>query len=49
VASRRAVESALSDSSIIEADDIDEASGLAAGCPNLTSGGSLEIYEAMPM
>jgi hypothetical protein len=45
----RGAASGLSGYSIIEANDIDAAAGLAAACPNLSSGGSLEIYEAMPM
>lgn len=47
--SRGAATSELSGYSIVEADDLDAAAELAASCPNLASGGSLEIYEAMPM
>lgn len=47
--SRMAAASELSGYSIIEAPDLDSAAGLAVACPNLASGGSLEIYEAMPM
>jgi len=35
--------------SIVEAESIDAAAKLAASCPLLSSGGTLEIYEAMPM
>jgi hypothetical protein len=47
--SRSAATAALSGYSIIEADDLDHATKLVAACPNLSYGGSLEIYEAMPM
>lgn len=47
--SRMSAASALSGYSIIAADGLDGAAELAAGCPNLASGGTLEIYEAMPM
>jgi hypothetical protein len=35
--------------SIIEADDISAASKLAGGCPVLSGGGAVDVYEAMPM
>jgi hypothetical protein len=35
--------------SLIEADSLDDAALLVAKCPNLASGGSLELYEALPM
>jgi hypothetical protein len=35
--------------SIVEAADLDAATGLAAGCPVLASGGNVEVYEALPM
>lgn len=35
--------------SIIEADDLDSAVKLTSGCPNLSSGGTLDVYEAMPV
>jgi hypothetical protein len=35
--------------SIIEAADISAASKLAGGCPVLTGGGAVEVFEAMPM
>lgn len=47
--SRSAATAALTGYSIIEADDLDHATKLVATCPNLSYGGTLEIYEAMPM
>ncbi len=41
--------SGLTGYSIIEAGSLDAASELAAGCPVLDSGGSVDVYEAMPM
>ncbi len=35
--------------SIIEAKDLDDAVKLAKGCPQLSSGGSIEVAELMPM
>jgi S1-C subfamily serine protease len=35
--------------SVIEATSLDHAASQAGGCPILTSGGSVEIYEAVPM
>ncbi len=35
--------------SIVEADGIDRAREMVKGCPVLAGGGSIEIYEAMPM
>ena len=35
--------------SIINADSLAEATTKTAGCPVLTSGGSVEVYEALPM
>jgi hypothetical protein len=35
--------------SIIDADSLAGAADLAKGCPVLTSGGTVEVYEAMPM
>jgi hypothetical protein len=34
---------------IVTADSLDQAATLAKGCPVLTGGGSVEIYEAIPM
>jgi hypothetical protein len=42
-------ESALTGYSIIEAGSLDAATELAGGCPVLQSGGSVDVYEAMPM
>ena len=39
----------LSGYSIIEAKDIDDAVKLAKGCPQLSSGGSIEVAELIPM
>jgi hypothetical protein len=41
--------SALSGYSIISADTLDQACDLANGCPVLSSGGTVEVYEAMPI
>jgi hypothetical protein len=41
--------SQLTGYSIVEADDLDAASEIAAGCPVLTAGGSVDVYEAIPM
>ena len=41
--------SALTGYSIISADSLSEACGKAKGCPVLSSGGSIEVYEAMPI
>jgi hypothetical protein len=35
--------------SIFEASDLDHAARLASSCPQLSSAGTLAIYEAMPM
>jgi S1-C subfamily serine protease len=35
--------------SIINADSLDDAATKADGCPVLRSGGSVEVYEALPM
>ena len=35
--------------SIVKADSMDEATGLAKDCPALESGGAVRVYEAMPM
>ena len=35
--------------SVIEAASLDEAAAKASGCPILESGGSVEVYEAVPM
>jgi hypothetical protein len=35
--------------SIVEATSLDEAASKADGCPVLISGGSVEVYEAIPM
>ncbi|MEO6702120.1 MAG: YciI family protein [Jatrophihabitantaceae bacterium] len=35
--------------SIIEAGSLDEAAAKASGCPVLSSGGTVEVYEAIPM
>ncbi len=41
--------SGLSGYSILEAEDLDAAAEMAKRCPVLSNGGTLEIYEAMPM
>ena len=35
--------------SVVEAASLDEAAAKAAGCPVLASGGSVEVYETVPM
>ena len=35
--------------SIVTADSLDEAAVLAKGCPVLAGGGTVEVYEAIPM
>lgn len=35
--------------SVISADSLDSATGMAGGCPILTGGGSVDVYEAMDM
>jgi hypothetical protein len=35
--------------SVINANSLSDAAGKAKGCPVLTGGGSVEVYEAMPM
>jgi hypothetical protein len=41
--------SALTGYSIISAESLSEACDKAKGCPVLSSGGSIEVYEAMPI
>ncbi len=41
--------SQLTGYSIIEADSLSAAAQSAKGCPVLSSGGSIEVYEAMPI
>jgi hypothetical protein len=41
--------SGLTGYSIVTAEGIDEAVGMAASCPIFTSGGGVEVYEAMEM
>jgi hypothetical protein len=47
--SRGAATGDVSGYSIIEAADLDHAATLASGCPQLSSAGTLAIYEATPM
>lgn len=39
----------ISGYSIIEAGDGEEAAKMASGCPLLNSGGTIEVYESLPM
>ncbi len=39
----------LSGYSIIEADSLDAAAAVASACPHLKAGGTVDVYEAMPM
>lgn len=41
--------SGLTGYSIVEAADLAQATELAGGCPVLTDGGSVDVYEALPM
>jgi hypothetical protein len=41
--------SQLTGYSILEADSIDAATDMAGGCPVLTAGGSVDVFEALPM
>lgn len=41
--------SSLSGYSIIEADSMDDATAKAQGCPVLSGGGDVEVYEALPI
>jgi hypothetical protein len=47
--SRAAATAALTGYSVLQADSIDAAADLAKGCPVLASGGTVEVYEALPM
>jgi hypothetical protein len=42
-------DSGLTGYSIIDAPSIDAAAKMAEGCPVLTNGGTVDVYEAMPM
>lgn len=39
----------LSGFSIIEADSLEAAAQVASSCPHLKAGGTVDVYEAMPM
>ena len=39
----------LSGYSVVTADSLDAASGLAAGCPIIAEGGTVDVYEAIDM
>ena len=47
--STSAATAALTGYSILEADTLELAAKLAGGCPVLESGGTVEVYEALPM
>jgi hypothetical protein len=40
---------AVSGYSILEAGDAEQATKMAQGCPLLSTGGTIEVYEALPM
>jgi hypothetical protein len=40
---------ALTGYSVVDATDLTAAAGLAKGCPLLAGGGTVDIYEALPM
>jgi hypothetical protein len=40
---------AITGYTVISANSLSDAAGKAKGCPVLASGGSVEVYEAMPM
>jgi hypothetical protein len=44
-----AATSGLSGFSIVAADSLDAASELAKGCPVIEAGGSVDVYEAIPI
>ena len=44
-----AARTGLSGYSIVEASDLDAAVGMAGGCPIITDGGSIDVYEAIPV
>ena len=46
---RNGNDAGLTGYSIIEAPSIDAAATMAKGCPVLSSGGTIDVYEAMPM
>lgn len=41
--------SGLTGYSILRADSLDAATALAKGCPHLAAGGTVEVYEIIPM
>jgi len=41
--------SGISGYTVVTANSLSDAAGKAKGCPVLASGGSVEVYEAMPM
>ncbi|HEV2427016.1 MAG TPA: YciI family protein [Acidimicrobiales bacterium] len=45
----RSEASGLSGYSIIEAENLEAAAEAAKGCPLLSAGGTIEVYETMPM
>lgn len=47
--SRSSDTAGLTGYSVIEADDLDAAAAAVAHCPQLKYGGSVEVYEALPM
>lgn len=47
--SKGAPTAGLTDYSVLQADSLELAAKLAAGCPVLASGGTVEVYEALPM
>jgi len=48
-ASGNGASSGLTGYSVLSADSLDAASKLAEGCPVIASGGSVEVYESMPV
>ena len=44
-----AVSSGLTGYSIVKADDLAAATGLAKGCPIFAGGGGVDVYEAIPV
>jgi hypothetical protein len=47
--STAAATAGLTGYSVFQADNLEAAAKLASGCPVLTSGGTVEVYEALPM
>jgi hypothetical protein len=47
--STRPAKTGLTGYSVLQADTLEVAAKLAGGCPVLAAGGTVEVYEAIPM